>query len=45
MAGVDCFIKVTGMYGGAYLVAMETPGQGYPDAWQPIIDEMGAPLI
>lgn len=45
MAGVDCFIKVTGMYGGAYLVAMETPGQGYPDAWQPIIGGPGAPNL
>lgn len=31
------------MNGGAYLVAMETPGQGYPDAWQPIIGGPGAP--
>ncbi len=44
-AGIDCFIKINGMYGGAYLVAMETPGQGYPDAWQPIIGGPGTPFL
>ncbi len=45
MTGVDCFIKIMSMNGGAYLVAMETPGQGYPDAWQPIIGGPGAPNL
>ncbi len=44
-AGIDCFIKVKKFNGGATLVAMETPGQGYPDAWQPIVKGPGAPVL
>lgn len=42
-AGIDCYIKVAKINGGAVLISMETPGQGYPDAWQPIIDGPGTP--
>ncbi len=45
MAGVDCYIKIMSMFGGASLVAMETPNQGYPDAWQPIIGGPGNPAL
>ena len=43
ITGVDCFIKLVKLNGGATLISMETPGQGYGDAWQPIIDGPGAP--
>lgn len=42
--GIDCYIKLVKLNGGAQLISMETPGQGYPDAWQPIIDGPGTPL-
>lgn len=42
-AGIDCYIKLKKLNGGATLVSMETPGQGYADAWQPIIGGPGAP--
>ncbi len=45
MAGVDCYIRVVSIFGGATLQAMETPGQGYPDAWQPIIGGPGSPAL
>jgi hypothetical protein len=41
--GIDCFIKLVKLNGGAALVSMETPGMGYGDAWQPIIDGPGTP--
>lgn len=41
--GIDCYIKLAKLNGGAVLISMETPGQGYPDAWQPIIDGPGTP--
>ena len=41
--GIDCLIKLVKLNGGATLISMETPNQGYPDAWQPIIDGPGAP--
>ncbi len=43
-AGIDCYIKLVKLNGGAQLISMETPGQGYPDAWQPIINGPGTPL-
>ncbi len=42
--GVDCYITLVKLNGGAQLINMETPGLGYPDAWQPIINGPGAPL-
>lgn len=30
--GIDCFIKLVKLNGGATLIIMETPGQGYGDA-------------
>ncbi len=42
--GIDCYIKLVKLNGGAQLISMETPGQGYPDAWQPIINGPGTPL-
>jgi hypothetical protein len=42
--GVDCYIKLLKLNGGAQLISMETPGLGYADAWQPIIDGPGTPL-
>lgn len=42
--GVDAFILVKKFNGGATLVAMETVGQGYNDAWQPIIKGPGTPF-
>lgn len=42
-AGIDCYIKLAKFNGGATLISMETPGQGYPDAWQPIINGPGTP--
>ncbi len=41
--GIDCYIKLEKLNGGATLISMETPGQGYSDAWQPIIKGPGAP--
>ena len=41
--GIDCFIKLVKLNGGATLISMETPGQGYGDACQPIIKGPGAP--
>ena len=41
--GIDCFIKLVKLNGGATLISMETPGLGYGDAWQPIINGPGAP--
>ncbi len=41
--GIDCYIKLVKFNGGATLISMETPGQGYPDAWQPIINGPGTP--
>lgn len=43
MAGVDAYIKVVSATGGAYLVSMENPGTGYPDAWQPIVGGPSSP--
>ena len=43
ITGVDCYIKLKKLNGGAVLISMETPGQGYADAWQPIISGPGAP--
>ncbi len=45
MAGVDCIIKVKDLNGGATLVAMETPDQGYNDAWQPVVKSPSSPLL
>lgn len=42
-AGIDCYIALIKLNGGATLVSMETPGQGYADAWQPIINGPGTP--
>ena len=42
--GVDCYITLVKLNGGAQLINMETPGMGYPDAWQPIINGPGTPL-
>lgn len=42
-AGIDCYIKLVKLNGGATLISMETPGQGYGDAWQPIINGPGTP--
>jgi hypothetical protein len=41
--GIDCYIKLVKFNGGATLVSMETPGMGYGDAWQPIINGPGTP--
>ncbi len=41
--GIDCYIKLVKLNGGATLVSMETPGMGYGDAWQPIINGPGTP--
>ena len=37
ITGVDCYIKLKKLNGGAVLISMETPGQGYAVALQPII--------
>ena len=42
-AGIDCYIKLVKLNGGATLISMETAGMGYSDAWQPIINGPGTP--
>lgn len=41
--GIDCYINLVKLNGGATLISMETPNQGYADAWQPIINGPGTP--